>query len=207
MAGKNKPNNVNEANEFLINYMEEVLKDGRSKVGDIWNKFNYTYWVIVVLSICMFIIGIALLSFSGWLLVSDRTESLNWLAMAGLGLVDIITLFLFKPVSKLQDLMGDMGQMTITLNGYQTQKALILLGSDLEERATMTLAAADVGRVSQQSISLIETYFEIQQEENQPAKTKEDTRATNKHTEEEADSQTLDLVLKNGQMPLAAGTA
>ena len=210
MAGnKNlETNSIDAANVFLIDYMESVLMDGRAKVGDIWYKFNYTYWIIVILSICMFMVGIALLSLSAWLLINDKTESLNWLAMAGLGMVDIITLLLFKPVNRLQDLMGDMGQMTITLNGYQTQKALILLGSDIKERATLAQAAANIGDVSQRSISLIETYFEIHAEDGKSrSKNHEDKPAAVKQDNVVTDVLKPEPIPQNGHLQLALAPA
>lgn len=50
------------ANEDLMVYLQGTLADSRREVVKLQNKLASTYWIVVILSIIMFILGIVLLS-------------------------------------------------------------------------------------------------------------------------------------------------
>ena len=152
-----------EANSELLDYMHLILKDGRQEVCGLWSKFAWTYWVIVILSVCMFLIGVVLISVPVWTVFHGDILTLESLSIAGFGLLDLVTLYLFRPVTRLQTLMGDMGQITIAFNAFQTQVALFLLETDKDERQTLGKAAENIGAAAYSSVDLIQRYFEPQE--------------------------------------------
>lgn len=149
-----------EANSELLDYMHLILTDGRQEVCGLWSKFAWTYRIIVFLSISMFLIGVVLISVPVWTIYRGDIMTLESLSIAGFGLLDLVTLYLFRPVTRLQTLMGDMGQITIAFNAFQTQVALFLLETDKDNRQTMGIAAANIGQAACSSVELIQRYFE-----------------------------------------------
>jgi len=72
----------------------------------------------------------------------------------------LVTLYFFRPVTRLQTLMGDMGQITIAFSSFQTQVALFLLETDKDDRRTMGKAAQNIGKAACSGVELIQHYFE-----------------------------------------------
>jgi hypothetical protein len=149
-----------EANSELLDYMHLILKDGRQEVCGLWHKFKWTYWIIVALSVCMFLVGIVLVSVPVWTVYRGDVMTLESLSIAGFGLLDLVTLYFFRPVTRLQTLMGDMGQITIAFSSFQTQVALFLLETDKDDRRTMGKAAQNIGKAACSGVELIQHYFE-----------------------------------------------
>jgi len=87
------------------------------------------------------------------------------LITGGLGIADLAGLFLFRPADRIQALMGDMSQITMTLNSFQTQVGLRLLEMRADDPATVGTAADDIRRASEASVRLVEEYFEAKAEE------------------------------------------
>ena len=59
--------------------------------------------------------------------------------------------------------MGDMSQIALSLNSYQTQVGLRLLEMDVENRSEMSKAADQVGTTAISIIKLVQDYFERKQ--------------------------------------------
>jgi len=70
-------------------------------------KLSITYWVIVCLSIIMFIIGIVLLSVPVAAAFNKSITIPQSLSAAGFGIADLAGLFFFKPIERIHGLMGD----------------------------------------------------------------------------------------------------
>jgi len=110
----------------------------------------------------MFVSGVILLLVAGfkeWI-PNNTSETTDTLALGGLGIIDLTTLFLFKPIKRIHNLMGDMTQITIEVNGYQTQVSLRLLEADRNDRNTFGIAAESIKATAKSSIETIEKYFE-----------------------------------------------
>lgn len=150
-----------EANKDIVKHLQTTLKDGRRELGALRGKLSFTYVVIVVLSIVMFVLGIVLLSvpvaaaFGG-----RRIEELQSLIAAGFGIADLSALFLFRPLERIHGIMGDMSQITIAVNSFQTQVGLRLLEMDKDNRQTVGKAAERISMAAKDSIKLIQDYFE-----------------------------------------------
>jgi hypothetical protein len=56
--------------------------------------------------------------------------------------------------------MGDMSQIIVSINSFQSQVALRLLEMDVEDRATIGTAAIRIGEAAKESIKLVQDYFE-----------------------------------------------
>lgn len=85
---------------------------------------------------------------------------LNVFLPMGLGIANLLALYLYKPLERIQKLMADMGQITITFNSFQTQVALRLIGTNLAQRKTMGAAAKEVDDRAEIVLKQIRDYFE-----------------------------------------------
>ncbi len=150
------------ANRWLITFLENTLKDGTNEIAALRSKLAYTYWIIVILYVTMFFMGIVLLSVPAYAAFRGQLGALNSLISAGFGITDLATLFLFRPLDRIHKLMGDIGQINLTIDSFQDQVALRLLEINLEKdkRETIGKAAEHVKEAAKESIELIQTYFE-----------------------------------------------
>lgn len=154
-----------DANKWLVDFMQTSLEEGRKEVKTVQQKLKRTYNVIVVLSIIMFAVGIILLLvpvIDGLREALMTGESVNWgsVGVGGLGIADLAALFLFRPIERIHKLMGDMTQITVEVNSYQTQVSLRLLEVDSTQRPTFGKAADFVKEAARNSIETIQKYFE-----------------------------------------------
>ncbi len=150
------------ANKFIARYLQGVMADGRNELVELRKKLSFTYWVIIGLSIIMFGLGVTLLSVPFLAAVGGKIDVLTTLIAAGFGLADLASLFLFRPMERIHQLMGDMSQVTLALNSFQTQVGLRLRQMDAEDRRTIGRAADFVQVAARDSIGLVERYFEDQ---------------------------------------------
>ncbi len=125
------------ANEWLVDYLQTGLSAGSKEVKGLRLKLSITYGILVVLSVIMFLVGVVLLSVPIATALQGQFENLQSLITAGFGIADLAALFLFKPIERIHRLMGDMGQITLAINSYQTQAGLRLLEINLSDRATI----------------------------------------------------------------------
>ncbi|MGQ0794439.1 MAG: hypothetical protein ACT4NX_10225 [Deltaproteobacteria bacterium] len=147
------------ANQWLIEFMKGVLHDGKFEVAKLQYGLRRTYWIVIILSIVMFILGTGLILAS---VVKAWSDSELWrsLAIGGLGLADLTGLYLFRPVEQIRKIMADMSQLTIAINSYQTQVSLRLLQLDSSKRPTIGQAAEQIKKAARSSMRNIEKYFE-----------------------------------------------
>lgn len=152
-------------NMRLIEHMLSILGDSRKQANNLYSRLRWTYWIIITLATLMFLVGLALISAPMWApFVGQRQgiELTRWqtLIPAGLGILDLIGLFLFNPIARIQKLMGDMSQLIVILDGFQVRVALRLVEVDGEQRPTIGAGAEHVASTVQSSLKLIETFFE-----------------------------------------------
>jgi hypothetical protein len=149
-----------EANKFIVNHLQRTMLDGRGELAGLRRKLGVTYWVIVLLSIVMFFVGIVLISVPAIAAFRGEIEELQSLIAAGFGIADLAALFLFRPLDRVHKIMGDMSQLVLALNSFQTQAGLRLLQMDGLNRDSMGQAAVDINAAAKDSIKLIQDYFE-----------------------------------------------
>ncbi len=151
------------ANQWLIGFLQQTLTEGREDIKRLRIKLAVTYWVLIVLSIIMFCVGIGLISVPLVKELRSVESNLNiWHSAfsAGVGLIDLTGLFLFRPIERIHRLMGDMSQLTVAIQSFQDQVALRLMASDAGDRDTMGAAAEEINSAAKASILSIEKYFE-----------------------------------------------
>lgn len=158
---------VVQENQGLMTQLGGTLKAGAEAIVELRRMLKITYWVVIVLSIIMFLIGVVLLSVPvthGFQQLRAGTfKGENWtlsIVSGGLGIVDFVTLFFFRPVDRIRRLMGDFSQLTVILNTYQTCVGLRLLESKLDDRSTVGEAAVHVNAAAKDCLELIDDYFE-----------------------------------------------
>jgi hypothetical protein len=149
-----------QANKFIFRFLQSTMNDGKDEIVSLRKKLTITYWVVIGLSVVMFILGIALLSVPLMAAWRAEIDVLRSLIAAGFGIADLAALFLFRPVERIYDLMGDFSQITLTLNSYQTQVALRLKEMNGADRPSIGRAADHIGNAALNSTRLVQTYFE-----------------------------------------------
>ena len=148
------------ANTYIVNFLQRTMVDGRRELSRLQKKLSITYWVIIGLSIVMFIIGIWLLSVPVRTIFTATPDVYKSLITGGFGIADLVALFFFRPLERIHKLMGDMSQVFLALNSFQSQFSLRLLEMDLKDRATIGKACEHIGAEAKNSIKMIEDYFE-----------------------------------------------
>jgi len=152
------------ANDFIVQFLQTMMVDGKKELGKLRQKLSFTYWVIINLSIIMFAVGIVLLSIPAIAAFQGNIEMLQSLLSAGFGVIDLAGLFLFRPMERIHKTMGDMSQIILALNSYQTQVGLRLMELDITNRPSMGQTAVKVGDAAKESIKLVQDYFEAREE-------------------------------------------
>lgn len=151
------------ANDFIVRHLQGTMTDGRGELGGLRRKLSATYWVIIILSVIMFALGIALLTVPAAAAFRGQISELQSLIAAGFGIADLAALFLFRPLERIHRLMGDMSQITLALNSFQTQVGLRLMEMNAADRQTIGQAAGHVSAAAKDSIKLVQDYFEARE--------------------------------------------
>jgi hypothetical protein len=148
------------ANQKSFENLYAVMRDGRRELTLLRMRLALTYWVVVILSVVMFALGIFLLSVPALLVLQGRSAEMQAFIAAGFGLADLTALFLFKPIERIHRLMGDMSQITLALTSFQTQVELRLIQMDASNRSSVGETAEAIAAVAPATIKLIQDYFE-----------------------------------------------
>ena len=153
------------ANEFIIRFLQNVMNEGNNELIKLRIKLSVTYWVIIFLSIIMFTIGIALISVPAIAAFSGEIDQMQSLITASFVILDLSALFLFRPMERIHKMMGDISQIILALNSYQTQVGLRLMELDVTNRPSMGQTAYKVNEAAKESIQLVQDYFEARDNE------------------------------------------
>lgn len=156
LAGKNR----RQANQFAGASLQDVVKQGMQWLVDLRRKLSFTYWLILGLSAVMFVLGVILLSVPVAAAWKGNVEVLTSVIAAGFGIADLGALYLFRPIDRLQQLMGDMSQITMMINSFQMLISLRLQEMDLEDPRSVSRAAKYIQELSEEFARQVETYFE-----------------------------------------------
>jgi hypothetical protein len=157
--------NVEKNNKDLADQLQLALVDNEKDIKKLRRKLSITFWVIISLSIIMFAMGMLLLAVPIIAALGGQIDKLEALISAGFGIADLAGLFLFGPLEKIQKLMGDMSQLILALNSYQSQVGLRLMEMDVtNNRPSIGIAAERIGSASESSIKIIQEYFETSKE-------------------------------------------
>ena len=151
------------ANEFIVEFLKGMMNDGKKELGGLRFKLSVTYWVIILLSIIMFAMGIVLLSVPAIAGIQGKTGDVHSLITAGFGIADLAALFLFRPIERIHKIMGDMTQIILALNSYQAQVGLRLMELDATDRPSMGKTALNISAAAKDSIKLVQEYFEARE--------------------------------------------
>ena len=148
------------ANVFIVKHLQHTMTDEREELDKLRSKLSITYWVIVVTSSIMFIMGCVLISVPFIAAFRSEIGELQSLIAAGFGIADLAALFLFRPTERIHKLMGDMSQVILSLDSFQIQVGLRLMQMNTDERSTLGQASDYISVAAKDSIKLIQEYFE-----------------------------------------------
>jgi len=146
------------ANEYLWLFVQSTMNVGTAELKGLRVKLSITYWVIISLSVVTFIIGAMLLSVPVVGVFRNDIDLLKSITAAGFGIMDLAGLFLFRPIERIHGIMGDMSQITLALNSFQTQVGLRLMEMDVTDRPTIGITAEFIGKAAEGSIKLVQDY-------------------------------------------------
>jgi hypothetical protein len=148
------------ANQKGFENLHAVMRDGRKELNTLRMRLALTYWLVIVLSVIMFALGIVLLSVPAVMLFLGRTAEMQAFIAAGFGLADLTALFLFRPIERIHRLMGDMSQISLLLTSFQTQVELRLIQMNASRRSSVGQTAESIAAIAPATIKLIQDYFE-----------------------------------------------
>ena len=148
------------ANQKSFENLHVVMRDSRRELNMLRMRLAMTYWIVVILSVIMFALGVVLLSVPAVMALQGRIAELQAFIAAGFGLADLTALFLFRPIERIHRLMGDMSQITLALTSFQTQVELRLIQMDASSRSSVGQTAEAIAAVTPATIRLIQDYFE-----------------------------------------------
>ena len=157
-------------NQELDDYLQQVVQDGRKGLTTLERRLKGTYWVIIVLSLVMFAVGIVLLGVPAFAAFGNKIDFLQTVVTAGFGVADLTGLFLLKPIDKIHKMMGDMSQVTVALSAFNIETALRLREMDGANRESVGAAAQHIKQAGKDCVTLVQNYFEEKPVENPPAK-------------------------------------
>jgi hypothetical protein len=153
---------IDAKNKDITDDLQATLGENKKDVNRLRRKLTVTFWVIIILSVIIFIIGVLLLSVPVVAAFGGQIDRLNSLIAAGFGIADLIGLVLYGPIEKIHKLMGDMSQLILVLNSHQTEISLRLLEMDfLNNRPSVGTAAEKIGTDTENNIKIIQDYFEV----------------------------------------------
>jgi hypothetical protein len=151
---------IADANNFIVQHLQNTMNDGRGTLSGLGQKLSITYWVVIVLSVIMFFVGIVLISVPAIAAFRGQITELQSLVAAGFGLADLAGLFLLRPIERIHGMMGDMSQIVVALNNFQAQVGLRLMQLDAKDRPTVGTAAEMIDKAAKDSVEQIQKYFE-----------------------------------------------
>ena len=154
---------VQEANDSISRYLQGMMDESKVELIRLRHKLSCTYWIIIILSIIMFCLGLVLLSVPIAAAFNQKIGLLQSLISAGFGIADLTALFLYGPIEKIHNIMGDMSQIILALNSYRSQVGLRLMEMDVQNRASIGEAADKINAAAENSIKLVQDYFEVRQ--------------------------------------------
>ncbi len=148
------------ANQKGFENLHAAMRDSRRELNVLRLRLALTYWVIIILSVIMFALGIILLSVPAIMAFQGRSAELQAFIAAGFGLADLAALLLFRPIERIHRLMGDMSQISLALTSFQTQVELRLIQMDASSRSSVGQTAEAIAAIAPAAIKLIQDYFE-----------------------------------------------
>ncbi len=152
-------------NQDLAKILHVTLEKNAEGIETLRRKLSHSYRFIIVLSVLIFLTGIALLSVPVFSAFSGKMDNFEALIAGGFGIADLIGLGLYGPIEKIHKLMGDMSQLILALNCNQVQTSLRLMEIDvLNDRASIGKAAESICKSTESHIKSIEKYFEMAKE-------------------------------------------
>ena len=152
---------VREANDSISRYLQGMMDESKLELIRLRRKLSSTYWIIIILSIIMFCLGLVLLSVPIAAALGQKIGLLESLISAGFGIADLAALFLYGPIEKIHNIMGDMSQIILALNSYRSQVGLRLMQMDVQNRESIGEAAEKINAAAENSIRLVQDYFEV----------------------------------------------
>ena len=153
---------IQAANENIAHRLDATTLENKKELARLREKLSFTYWIIIVLSVVMFLVGIILISIPAIAAFMGNIDWLNSLIAAGFGIADLAALFFFRPLFRIHNIMGDMSQITLALNSYQVQLGLRLMEMEINDRSSIGKAAKEIDTAAVNSIRLVQKYFELE---------------------------------------------
>ncbi|MDH3470569.1 MAG: hypothetical protein OEM94_04550 [Acidimicrobiia bacterium] len=146
--------------QWLITQLRATLEEGKGEVAGIRRRLQITYWSMIVLTVGLFVFGIALIGFPALAYYRDSIEQVTFAALGGAGGLVIALLLYFRPLERLPTMLADATYVSLIKDSFQYQVTLRLLALDLDDSKTVSEAASHVGEAAQASMDLVYTQLQ-----------------------------------------------
>jgi|WetSurMetagenome_2_1015567.scaffolds.fasta_scaffold66390_2 hypothetical protein len=153
----------------IINGLNIASEDHKTDIRRLKTELIISYWLIVIFSSFTFILGFLLLVISATAATGEENKLVASIITGAAGIADLITLFLYRPIARIQKIMGDMSQIILLLNSYEYQVGLALMEMDIDIKESVGAAADKIGKIAYTTIVAIEKFFEAKEAESKSA--------------------------------------
>ncbi len=156
-------------NTRLRDDIVELMNRRMSLTKRLHRYIEGTFNQIQVMSAIAYALGVLLIvtALLYYFLTEQRLEALGFSA---LGAAETVAVFIYQPIQRTQNALGDFSQHTIVLHAWNTQVALKMLHMKINEKGSVDEVADYIQKITRELAGTIETLTE----KHPPASTREE---------------------------------
>lgn len=147
------------ANERLRNDIVELMDRRMSLTKRLHRYIEGTFNQIQVMTAIAYALGVLLIvtSLLYYFLTAQRLEALGFSA---LGAAETVAVFIYQPIQRTQNALGDFSQHTIVLHAWNTQVALKMLHMKINKKGSVDEVADYIQKITREFAGTIEEVTE-----------------------------------------------
>ena len=142
-----------------MSLQDTIHETALKQAGDLQDKAIKTFQELRYMTWVTFAFGLILLARSGLLSTLQPGKTVEALGLGALGVTDLIALFLYKPMDRLQKANSDLNQQAITLKSWALSVNLELLAMRVSEPDTVKTASKNIQSAGTESAKAIQEYI------------------------------------------------
>jgi hypothetical protein len=149
----------NAANNNLIKDIIELMDRRMNLTRRLHRFIEGTFSGIQAMTIIAYVLGIFLIvsSVLYYFLTEQRLDVFGFTA---LGAGEMTAIFLYQPVQRVQNALGDFSQHTVVLHSWNTQVALRMLIMDINDKDDVNKACEHIREITREYAETIEKLIE-----------------------------------------------
>lgn len=146
-------------NRMLIKDIEDLMERRMRLTRKLHNYIERTFSGIQAMTGLAYALGIFLIV-SSVLYYFLTEQKLDVFGFTALGAGEMTTIFLYQPVQRVQNALGDFSQHTVVLHAWNTQVALQMLIMDIRKRKEVNEACKYIREITKEYAETIEKLTE-----------------------------------------------